>query len=187
MRKEGFAMKKPEGFAQWFRIYRLYRAAFPGCERKPFRMIASMARRGKTDVWYAEDEGRFAGFATTINDEELILLDYLAVARKRRGRGVGSRILQEMKKCYAGRGIFVEIESPFEDGPDRQSRLRRKDFYVRNGFQPVGVMASVFGVHMELLCFKCRMDFSAYQAFYRDHYSPWAAEHILEETYPENE
>lgn len=184
MRKAGFAMEKVRGFMQWFRIYMLYRAAFPVSERKPFRMIVSMARRGKTDVWYAESEGRFAGFASTINDESIILLDYLAVDKKRRGRGEGSRILQALKENYAGRGIFVEIESPFENVPERRARLRRKSFYVANGFAPAGVMADVFGVHMELLCWKCSMDFSAYHAFYRDNYSPWAAEHILPVQYP---
>ena len=172
---------------QWFRIYALYRAAFPGCERKPFRMIVTMARRGKTDVWYAESGGRFAGFASTINGESIILLDYLAVDKKRRGRGEGSRILQALKENYAGEGLFVEIESPFENVPDRRMRLRRKNFYMTNGFAPADVMADVFGVHMELLCFNCSMDFSSYHAFYRDNYSPWAAEHILRAQYPKEE
>ena len=120
-----------------------------------------------------------------VNYENIILLDYLAVVKKNRGKGTGSRILHGLKQCYEGKGIFVEIDSPYENAPDRILRLRRKNFYMASGFQPAGVMASVFGVHMELLCFKCSMDFAAYHAFYRDNYSPWAAEHILEARYPE--
>jgi len=33
--------------------------SFPRCERKPFSMIVSMHRRGKTDVWLANKDGHF--------------------------------------------------------------------------------------------------------------------------------
>ena len=185
MNRNDFFAKKVSSLPEWLRIYRLYRAAFPSSERKPFSIILSMHRKGKTDVWCFCSGGRFAGFASTINDRDLILLDYLAVKKDVRGRGVGSCILRALKEHYAGRGLFVEIESPFEDGPDRNERIRRKHFYLSNGMQPVRVMAGVFGVQMELLCWRCSVDFPRYHAFYRDNYSPWAADHILEEEYPD--
>lgn len=144
-----------------------------------------MWRKGKTDVWYLCSSGRFAGFATTINDDDLILLDYLAVTEKMRGRGTGSFFLRRMQEHYAGKGIFVEIESEYESVPNRAERIRRKCFYTKNGMQPARVLASVFGVHMELLCWNCSMDFHRYHAFYHDNYSPWAAEHIIEAEYPD--
>lgn len=182
--KMRFRAQKISGPAQWLRVYLLYRAAFPRCERKPFRMIWSMHRRGKTDVWYCTDERGFAGFAATINADKLILLDYLAVPKRRQNRGNGTRILQALKAHYPDKGIFVEIESPYEDVPDRAARLRRKRFYIACGLTPSRVMASVFEVKMELLCWNCSVDFDGYHAFYRDHYSPWAAQHILREEYP---
>ena len=42
----------------------------------------------------------------------------------------------------------------------------------------LGTEANVFGVDMELLGSRCKLDFEGYRAFYRDHYGPWAAEHI---------
>ena len=44
------------------RLYLLYREAFPKCERKPFSIIRAMAKLGKTDLWYFEDEKGFAAF-----------------------------------------------------------------------------------------------------------------------------
>lgn len=177
--------QKISGPLNWLRVYMLYRAAFPRCERKPFSMIVKMRRRGKTDVWIYRHKNRFAGFATTINDENLILLDYLAVPEKQRGRGCGTAILSALKDAYPGCGLFVEIESPFEDVSDQVARMKRRQFYIHSGLLPVRVMASVFGVKMELMCYNCRVDFSRYHAFYRDNYSPWAAEHILPEVHPE--
>lgn len=181
-----FEMRRPRTPLEWLRIRLLYRRAFPRCERKPFGMILKMHRRGKTDVWYMETGRHFAGFACTINDSSLILLDYLAVPGKMRGRGAGSRALQALKQIYAGKGLFVEIESSFEAVPDQEERRRRRRFYLKNGMAPMGVMASVFDVKMELLGCGCHVDFPRYHAFYRDNYSAWAADHILEAEYPGN-
>lgn len=184
MKNTDFVVKKASSPLHWLAIYRLYRRAFPWNERKPFGIILSMHRKGKTDVWYYQSKHRFAGFATTINDESLILLDYLAVIENARGRGIGSRILQHLMNHYSGKGFFVEIESEFEETPDQEERIRRKQFYLRNGMEPSHVMASVFGVKMELLCKGCCVDFNRYHAFYRDNYSPWAASNIVEAEYP---
>ena len=185
MNREHFSACMVSSPLQWLRIFHLYRRVFPRNERKPFSIILSMHRRGKTDVWYLRSGGRFAGFATTINDDDLILLDYLAVTKKMRGRGMGGFFLRQMQKYYAGKGIFVEIESEYESVPNRAERIRRKRFYTENGMRPSCVMARVFGVHMELLCWNCSVDFQRYHAFYRENYSPWAAEHIIEAEYPD--
>ena len=62
------------------KIFRLYMSAFPKCERKPFSVILSMQKKGKTDLWYVELGGRFIGMGATINGDDLILLDYFAVS-----------------------------------------------------------------------------------------------------------
>lgn len=100
-----------------------------------------------------------------------------------RGRGAGSAALELIREKYAGQGVFVEIESIFEEGKDQQERIRRKSFYLKNGMQELHVLADVFGVRMELLGWDCEMDFERYRAFYRVNYSPWASEHL---TYVEN-
>ena len=184
MKNTDFVVRKGSSPLHWLAIYRLYRRAFPRNERKPFGIILSMHRKGKTDIWYCRTGRRFAGFATTINGESLILLDYLAVADSARGSGVGSRILQHLMKHYGSKGFFVEIESEYEPGSDQPERIRRKQFYLRNGMEPAQVMASVFGVKMELLCKGCQVDFNRYHDFYRDNYSPWAASNIVEAEYP---
>ena len=185
MNRNDFSVKKITTPLQWFRVYCLYRKAFPRYERKPFSIIVSMARKGKTDVWCCESDGKFVGFASTINGNDLILLDYMAVAKSMRGRGIGSGMLQGLQKHYAGKCLFVEIESVYEAVPNQEERMHRKQFYLRNNMQPSQVMASVFGVNMELLCWNCSVNFEQYHSFYNDNYNSWAAEHIIEAEYPE--
>ena len=42
------------------------------------------------------------------------------------------------------------------------------------------VAAKVFGVEMELMGWDCRLDFKAYQSFYRDYYGEFAAKGLAE-------
>ena len=159
-------------------IYRLYRNAFPASERKPFSIIRSMQKKGKTDVWYFEKDGVFAGFATTINGNDRILLDYLAVDRKKRNCGIGTEILNLIRTQYEGKGIFLEIERLCADAPNAEERIRRKQFYLSCGMKELNVSARVFGVEMELLGWNCELDFNDYRLFYRDNYSEFAAGNI---------
>lgn len=164
------------------RMFLLYRDAFPRSERKPFSRITSMAKAGRADLWTIRMDGRFAGLAATVNGPDIVLLDYFAVKRSLRGRGVGSAALLQLERAYADRGFFVEIESTLAEADNREQREKRKEFYVNCGMVPMNTEADVFGIRMELLGIRCRLDLAGYRAFYRDHYSPWAAEHIKEVT-----
>lgn len=170
--------KQPTTVLQWLRIYRLYQSAFPRSEKKPFSMIRSMYKKGKSDVWYCEKGGKFVGFVITINGPDKVLLDYLAVHEKRRGQGVGSELLRQMREQYTGKGVFLEIETVTESAENYEERKRRKRFYLSNGMTELGVFVELFGVEMELLGFDCTLTFEEYQAFYRDNYNEWAAEHV---------
>ena len=171
-------LRAPSTRLDWQRVYALYRRAFPRMERKPFSRIRRMQKAGRTDVWLAERDGRFAGLAATINGSGTILLDYFAVADKLRGQGVGSTFLRALLTKYEGHALFVEIEAADRDDPTGE-KARRKAFYLRNGLEEMHVTADLFGVRMELLGRGCTLDFDGYRAFYHDHYSPWAAEHAL--------
>lgn len=168
----------PRGIAQWAEIYCLYQRAFPSSEKKPFAMIRKMHRKGNSDIWRFERDGKFAGLIITINGAEHILLDYLAVAENQRGTGVGTEILQKMREHYAGKNVFLEIESVYEECDNREQRLRRKHFYEKCGMESMGVFVCLFGVKMELMSFGSKLTYEQYHAFYRDNYNQWAADHI---------
>lgn len=171
-------IKAPKGLREWLKVYGLYQSAFPASEKKPFSMIRTMCKKGKSDVWYCVEDGKFAGLVITINGPDEILLDYLAVAKKRRGQGIGSKMLKAMREQYAGKGVFLEIEIVDETAENFEERKRRKQFYLSNGMTPMNVFVELFGVDMELLGFDCCLTFEEYHDFYRDNYNEWAAEHV---------
>lgn len=171
----------------WLRLYKLYRQAFPAFERKPFSIIRSMQKKGKSDVWYFEKDGRFAGLVFTINSDNVILIDYLAIVTSRRGEGIGSEIITQLQDYYPDKGIFVEIESVFDKCENIDERLRRKQFYLNNNMIPMKVMVVLFGVEMELLGINCKLSYDEYYSFYKDNYGDFAAKNIKKAVYPQTE
>jgi len=100
----------PRGLRQWAEIYRLYQKAFPGSEKKPFWMILKMYRKGNSHVWRFARNGSFAGLIITINGEDHILLDYLAVEESQRGTGIGTEILQLMRHSMPEKVCFWKLK-----------------------------------------------------------------------------
>ncbi len=158
----------------WWRVKRLYMRAFPATERKPFSRIRQTCRLGRTDVWQCRVNRRFAGLATTVNGNGLILLDYFAIDGKRRGQGIGTAFLKQVIAQYGHQALFVEIELP--DGSAEKEKRRR--FYEHCGLLDLHTAADVFGVPMMMLGRGCTMDFTRYRAFYRENMGEWTAEHI---------
>jgi len=182
---ENIILSPPSSLIQWLQLYILYRMSFPRAERKPFSIILRAHRRGMTDIWCIQEGTNFLGFAATMNSPKLIMLDYLVISKKHRGQGIGTIAMKALIQRYCDRELILEIESPYEPGPDQANRQKRKQFYLNCGMEPLNIMADVFGIKMELLGKNCQMDFDRYRNFYRDFYKPWAAKHILPAEYPE--
>ena len=161
------------------RIRRLYKEAFPKCERKPFSIIKSMAKKGRTDLWYFEEGGKFAGMCATINGHDAILIDYLAVAKERRGTGLGKKMLAMLLEHYNDYGVFLEIEEIDVNAENNDERVRRKNFYLAAGLTPMDTHVKLFGVDMELLGKDCHLTFDEYREFYLHNYSKFAYDNIL--------
>ena len=177
-------MRNAASVWDFVRVFFLYHKAFPREEKKPFSRIISKWRAGQTDAWMFFKGGRFAGFAFTLNGSDLIMLDYLAVSKRMQRQGIGTAALMRLLEVYRGKRFFLEIESEYEDGPDRQSRRDRKRFYMQCGLKPLNVMADVYGVKMELMGLNMRMDFNEYLAFYRDTYRPVSVNYIKKLPHP---
>ena len=171
-------LEPPKNLLHWMQLYILYRHSFPRAERKPFLTILKKYRVEATDIWCILCEGRFLGFAATMNSPDLIMLDYLAVSKQHRSQGIGSVALKELMSRYSDRAFLLEIESPFEPGPDQHIRQKRKQFYVNCGMTPLGTEVNLFGIRMELLGCRCNPDFEEYKGFYVKYYTKSAEKHV---------
>lgn len=84
---------KPMDNSQWPAIQEIYKEAFPKSEQKPFFLLKRPVRSGKAQLWTAEEDGQLLGFLLADIWKDLVLVDYLAVSSKSRGKGTGSQLL----------------------------------------------------------------------------------------------
>ena len=132
------------------------REAFPPSELKPLFAMERMRERGVYDPWGLFDEGGEAlGYALLWKhpEEPYVLVDYLCVPARLRGRGVGGQLIAMVRQRYPADTVFIgESEAPTGD-PERDGMiLRRLGFYARNGAKTLDYDTALFGVHFKTIC-----------------------------------
>ena len=79
------------------------------------------------------------------------------------------RLLQDL---YSDCQLWLEIEEPDETALNNQERIRRKNFYLRNGMKETGIRIRLFGVSMEILSTDSSMTYAQCEKLYRELYGP---------------
>jgi len=144
--------------------YKNMQQDFPALEIKPFSMIEDLHLRGLNTAYglWKENETELSAYAVfeKAYQGNVWLLDYLAVDKKKRGLGLGSVLLNQLRtvlKDTAGvDAVFLEIER-IDKAADEKQRLireRRKNFYLKNGLAKTDVFTIADGgMDYEILCF----------------------------------
>lgn len=123
----------------------LYLTAFPEIERHPVEELFDACDTGKCEWLIFMGNGAFAGMAYMVVNEGIAFLLYLAVSESMRNQGIGAAILKELSTHYKGMEIILLIESLKEDCDNMDIRIRRKGFYLRNGFCDTSYIQSSCG------------------------------------------
>lgn len=121
-----------------------FKEAFAENERKPFQDIIKLIEEKRYEVFGFFEGSRLIGYASLwmAQDVPLVLLDYLGVSAALRNGGIGADILEHLKAL--GTPIVTESELPVEGDCEKENsiRVRRINFYKRNGFVPAYEMAT---------------------------------------------
>lgn len=155
-------------------IKKLYKKSFPPEEKKPFWLIRKGCRDHKLEMLSLSEDG-FKGFVISMLFQEFVLIDYFAIQSGQRGNGCGSRALELLKERYHGKKIILEVEPPSEMADNNVQRIKRKQFYHRNGFHDTHIHVTVFGAPLELLAYNCDITFSEYCRIYQYCYGTFVA------------
>lgn len=131
-------LKRINFFSSDYRkISRLYKLSFPADERAPMWLLAFKSKSENVDFWglYSDDE--WVGLAYVISEGKASYLFYLALSENLRGKGIGSKALQSLKKHYAGQRLFLALEQLDESAKNYEERQKRRNFYLKNGMKPL--------------------------------------------------
>jgi GNAT superfamily N-acetyltransferase len=121
---------------------------FPKSELKPFSMIEELVQKGNYLCYGFFDGNQPYGYIylTRSNSRESVFIDYLAVHKEHRSKGLGSTFLEELKCNLDGNILILEVEDPIVaiDENDLNKRNRRIDFYLKNGLTLTNIKSRVF-------------------------------------------
>ena len=189
----------------WEEIRDVYRREltrdFPRDEVKPLSSIEKALRRGEYRCYgaFGRDELLAYAFFVVLDGEKepKYLFDYLAVCRGRRNQGVGSQFLQSLMAgpLQGAACVLLEIDHPdfAKTAEERETRLKRERFYLRNGLRDTGVTANVFHVEYKILDLPVAEKKSAaqvralYSRLYAAIMSAWVYRHMVKVHGPEGE
>ena len=137
----------------------LYESAFPENERIPIKQLLDNKIKREFWAFFDKEDGesgaapKFCGFSNSITHGSITNIVYFAVVPELRSRGYGSKILQAIRRQHPDTRIVVdiEVEEDSKDAEELERRNRRRDFYLRNGFDSSPVDYVWQGEHYRLL------------------------------------
>lgn len=148
-------------------IERLYLAAFPAVERVPFARLVQRPLAGYDDgLWAFWQAEAFCGFMTTITRGDLTLIGYFAMVPELRGQGLGSAALRLLRARLPKQRITLEIEVLDPTAANYAQRLRRRDFYARNGYRLTPITYRTYGVPFVVMVNGAAVSAAEYHRFY---------------------
>lgn len=119
-------------------ICSLYERAFPANERRPLGPLLTDTT-GHSKVLSAYCGDGFCGFVCILEWADIVHIIYFAVEENLRGHGLGSEILQAVHHDNPHKRVIVDIEEPDSSVPNNKERIRRKAFYLHNGYAETGI------------------------------------------------
>ena len=146
--------------APWFpQVKALYESAFPANERIPIKHLLDNKIKREFWAFFDKEDGandaapKFCGFSNSISHGDITNIVYFAVEPELRSRGYGSQILQAIRRQHPDTRIVVdiEVEEDSKDAEELERRNRRREFYLRNGFDSSPVDYVWQGEHYRLL------------------------------------
>jgi len=136
----------------WDKINKLAEEAFPPDEYLSPNELLDMAKSDNFDFLLLLDKNEFIGFVVTQIYKNMVYLFFLAIDEKYRSKGYGSYAIKALIKTYPNKQQVVDLEMVDENADNFEQRLKRKNFYLKNGYKETNLFLSYLGVDYEVLC-----------------------------------
>lgn len=119
-------------------IKKIFKYSFPKEERMPFFMMLLLTKIQDMEFLSFYHKDTLCGFVYMLSNQQITFIIYLAVDEELRSKGYGSAIISEIQRMYPNHKIVLYIDRPDVDAPDKEQRIKRKNFYLKNNFKESG-------------------------------------------------
>ena len=132
-----------DGYRNTNKLKHLFEHAFPLVERPPFSWMLNL---DKNKLFAVEDNNEFIGLISIVEYQDLVYIFFLAVKKRFRGKGYGSRILKDTLSKYHDKRVFLLAEDPDIASNNAEERNNRIKFYSHNGLNKTDLKVCEYGV-----------------------------------------
>lgn len=146
------------------RVHLLYESSFPEDEQVPFDILLEQSNSDISDIYAIFDKDVFIGMLCTVYDEDIVFLWYLAVEKSLQGKGYGSQILLDVANMFTSQRLILNIE---EVDMNIIETVKRRQFYVNNGYTESGFKTEEYGVVYEMLSYRGKVTYAEYEHMMR--------------------
>ncbi len=123
---------------------------FPREELKSLKKIIRLTDEKKYFSYGVYEDNCLVGYALFMTYENIILLDYFAIIKEKRGNGAGSKVINLLSDYFKDKyDVFIlESENPkfSKNESDKNIREKRIKFYEKNGLIKTDIKSKVYGV-----------------------------------------
>lgn len=121
-------------------IRKIYISSFPSYERMPFVMLENSVKNNKGfELLGIYEDKVLIGFFYIILQNDICLILYFAIEEQKRSQGFGSKALELITQYYINYRIFLYIEDLDIKAANNKQQIKRRAFYLRNGFSPANI------------------------------------------------
>lgn len=126
--------------------------AFPPSEHMTMDEILDFANATDTDVLGIYDEAQPIGFIVIMKNDRCGYIYFYAIDSRLRSKGYGSAVLKQLNDEYKDIQMTLDFEILDENAENYAQRLRRRQFYLRNGFHETGRYTMLRDEKFEVVC-----------------------------------
>ena len=111
---------------------------FPRGERSSLNNFKKRIINKNEELYIFSENREEKAYTVIANLDNYIFISFLAVFKKYRGEGIGTKLLAEIKEKFkAKKGIILEVESPKDATSEKDKIIREKriKFYEKSNYQ----------------------------------------------------
>ena len=129
----------------------LYQTAFPENEQIPWEDLCRIIDQMQFDFTAYYEDDTFIGFIILYPHKKFNWFWYFAVIPELRGQGKGQKILTYLIEKYKEKNVVLDMESPKQECNNKEQRIRRHDFYLRNRFRDTNLYRKYDNLEMTIM------------------------------------
>ena len=125
-----YSYKEPMSRGYFSRLFEIIEYSFPETEHRSEEEHFDEFKRQTFRSMVLDDDGTIMGFMNYWELDGFVYLEHFAVAKEFRKNGLGTYLMNELKKISGSRPLILEAEPPGQS----ETAAHRVSFYERLGF-----------------------------------------------------